>query len=405
MTAERYDVVIIGAGPAGLAAATELRRRKAGSVLVLEREGEAGGIPRHCSHPPFGLREYRRIMTGPSYARRNLACAIEAGAEIRTSTTAIALHEAGRITLTSPRGVSEVTGRRVLLCLGARESPRSARLVGGTRPIGVINTGTLQVSVNLKQLRPFSRPLIVGTELVSLSSLLTCRHAGIRPVGIIESSPFPIARWPLALFPRLNGIKLHLNTELVVIEGRTRVESATIRNGDGDLQQILCDGVLLTGNFTPESALLRSSGIAIDPGTGGPWVDPYRRCSDPIYFAAGNLLRPVETAGWCWREGRQLGAIIAQDLASGLPGAAATIGLNLQPPLRYVMPQALLPDRAATELQLRVSRRIKGTVIARQSGRELASSRAEFRPERRILLNLPRNLQPNGPIELHIHPD
>ena len=139
------DVIIIGAGPAGLSAAVELRRHGIGRVVVLEREAEAGGIPRHCSHPPFGFREYGRILTGPAYAKRNVARAVAAGVEIRTRTSATALHAGGRIAVTSPDGVSEITGRRILLCLGAREAPRSARLIGGSRPIGVINTGALQV--------------------------------------------------------------------------------------------------------------------------------------------------------------------------------------------------------------------------------------------------------------------
>jgi thioredoxin reductase len=403
MSAEAaYDVVIIGGGPAGLSAAMELRRRGLSRILVLEREAEAGGIPRHCSHPPFGFREYGRIMTGPAYARRNVEQAKKSGVEIRTLNAATALHAGGRVSVTGPACVSEVTGRRVLLCLGAREAPRSARLIGGTRPIGVINTGALQVSANLKGLRPFQRPLIVGTELVSLSSILTCRHAGIRPVAVIESSNVPIARWPLALFPRICGIPLHLAAELVAIEGERRVESVMVRFGDGALRRIACDGVLLTGQFTPESALLRGSGLAIDPGTGGPRVDQFGRCSDKSYFAAGNLLRPIETAGWCWREGRRIGALIAQDLVEELPHPEGGIEIRVQAPLRYAMPQALVPGQAPADLQLRVSWRVEGMLTASQSGTVLVTRRGVFRPERRILLTLPGQLQPGAPVEIRV---
>jgi NADPH-dependent 2,4-dienoyl-CoA reductase/sulfur reductase-like enzyme len=398
-----YDVIIIGAGPAGLAAATELRRRNIARIVVLEREAEAGGIPRHCSHPPFGIREYGRLMTGPVYARRNVVRAQQSGVEIRTRTAAVALAKNGRVAITSPAGVSEITGRRILLCLGARESPGSARLIGGTRPIGVVNTGALQVSVNLQHLLPFTRPLIVGTELVSLSSILTCRHAGIRPVAMIEAAAAPVARWPLNLLPRLAGIPLHLQTELVAIEGQGRVASATVRHAGGRLCRVACDGVLLTGGFTPESALARKAGVAIDPGTGGPRVDPFGRCSEKTVFAAGNLLRPVESAGWCWREGVRIGALVARDLTEGLPDADAAITLHLQAPLRYAMPQALLAGlREVTQLQLRVSRPIRATLTASQSGTRLAQHRAEFRPERRILLTLPAQLTASAPIEIRM---
>lgn len=401
-----YDVVVIGGGPAGLSVAMALRSRGIERVMVLEREAQAGGIPRHCSHSPFGLREYGRIMAGPAYARMNVERALRANVEIRTGTTAVALRADGLVTLATPAGMSEVKGRRVVLCLGAREQPRAARLLGGGRPIGVINTGALQLAVALKHLQPFQRPLIVGTELVSLSAILTCRQAGIRPVAVIEPAARPVARWPLTLFPRLAGIPLRLGTELVSIEGKGRVEYVLLRDQTGATEQIACDGVLLTGCFTPESALLRLSGLRIDPGTGGPVVDQFGRCSDATYFAAGNLLRPVETAGWCWREGQRIAALVAQDLTTGLPGAEDTISLSVEPPLRYVMPQSLYPGQAdGAVLQLRVAERIKGTLRALQAGKELARRNAVFKPERRILLPLPAMLQPGAPIEISIQPE
>ena len=128
-------------------------------------------------------------------------------------------------------------------------------------------------------------------------------------------------------------------------------------------------------------------GIAVDPGTGGPRVDPFGRCSDKSVFAAGNLLRPIETAGWCWREGKRVGAIIARDLAQGLPEPGTHIELQLKSPLRYALPQALLPDLdEKTELQLRVAAPVMAILTARQSGKMLVQHRARFRPEQRILL-------------------
>ncbi|MBF3290031.1 pyridine nucleotide-disulfide oxidoreductase, partial [Pseudomonas aeruginosa] len=142
---------------------------------------------------------------------------------------------------------------------GARETPRSARLLGGDRPLGVINTGALQAYLYLQGLKPFERPLIVGTELVSLSAVMSCRRAGIRPVAMLERNARATARWPLSLFPRLCGVPMHFSSELLEIEGRGRVEAARVRLGDGRVERIACDGILLSGRFVPESSLVRLS--------------------------------------------------------------------------------------------------------------------------------------------------
>src|SRR5258705_12890289 len=138
------DVAIVGAGPAGLAAALALRRCGVARVTVLEREDEGGGIPRHCSHSPFGLREFGRIMTGPAYARRLVEAALAAGAELRTRTTVVAVGANGQLELATDAGTGTLAARRITIATGAREPPRPARLVGGERPQGVLNTGALQ---------------------------------------------------------------------------------------------------------------------------------------------------------------------------------------------------------------------------------------------------------------------
>src|SRR5258706_6531113 len=134
------DVAIVGAGPAGLAAAVALRRRGVARVVILEREDEGGGIPRHCGHSPFGLREFGRIMTGPAYARRLVASALAAGAELRTSTTVVALGADGQLELATEAGTSRLAARRGILSARARQTPRPAPPVGGARPPRVLNT-------------------------------------------------------------------------------------------------------------------------------------------------------------------------------------------------------------------------------------------------------------------------
>lgn len=390
-TPKRYcDVAIIGSGPAGLSAAVELRRRGIERVWVFERETEPGGIPRHCAHPPYGIREYQRLMTGPGFARHNTREAEKAGVKILTRHTVVELKPDGELHLTSPDGGVTVNAQRVLLAVGARETPRSARLISGSRPIGVINTGTLQSEIYLKNLKPFERPLIIGTELVSLSAIWSCIKAGIRPVGMVESNQRPTARWPLHLFPHLCRVPLYLNTMLESIEGDKRVEGAWLRLGDGAKKFLECDGILLSGQFTPESALLRLSSLVIDPRSQGPSVDQFFRCSDPVYFAAGNLLRPIETAGWSWREGKQVAAYIADDLIGKLPlPSSSAISVNCDSPVKYCLPQKLIVGgKSRLDLQLRVTHRTHGTLMLKDGERIIWQRTRTFLPERRILIPL-----------------
>ena len=182
-------VVIVGGGPAGLAAAVELRRRGVPEVLVLEREAAAGGIPRHAQHQGFGLRDLHRPLSGPGYARRYAELAAAAGAELRTETMVTGWAPGGPLELTGPRGREQLEPAAVVLATGCRERPRSARLVPGSRPEGVMTTGTLQQLVYLKGLTPGTRALVVGAEHVSFSALLTLAHGGARAVGMVTELP------------------------------------------------------------------------------------------------------------------------------------------------------------------------------------------------------------------------
>ncbi len=390
---EIIDVTIIGGGPAGLSAAIELKRLGVERIVVLERETEAGGIPRHCGHPPFGMREFKRLLTGPKYAEKLVATARNAGVELLTSTTVIEARADANLLIASDKGVEEISPRRIIYATGVRETPRSARLISGARPLGILNTGALQSMIYLKNRKPFQRPVIIGSELVSFSAIMTCRHAGIKPVAMIEQAAHVTARWPSGLFPVITGIPLHLSTRLLGIRGKDRVSAVDIINHQGFQQTIDCDGVILTGCFTPETALARTGHIKVDPETGGPEVDQYGRCSDPRYFATGNILRPVETAGWCWNEGRQTARWVADDLMGKLPGPTSNMTIiSTGPAIKYAMPQRLaLPLGTSTSsgmknLQLRVLHQVKGNLLALRNGNIVWKKRLNTSAERRILV-------------------
>lgn len=401
---ENVDIAIVGGGPSGLAAAIELRRQGIDKVLVIEREPEAGGIPRHCGHPPFGFREYGRVYSGPDYARRNVSEAKKAGVDIRVLHSVTHLGAHGQLEVVSPQGSLRIQARRVLIATGARETPRSARLVGGDRPLGILNTGAFQSYLYLKHLKPFERPLIVGTELVSLSSVLSCRKAGIRPVAMIEANRRATARWPLALFPRLCGVPMHFGAQLQEIHGTGRVEGASVRLADGSVREFECDGVLLTGRFVPESSLIRLSDLRLDPKSGGPAIDQYGRCSDPAYFAAGNLLRPIETAGWSYREGHKIATLMARDLRAPLPTPGQEIEILCKGQLKLCVPQrlSLSPVEGMQNLQMRVSCATRGRLLITADGRELWSRNTSALPERRILVPIAALKVPQGVQQIEV---
>jgi NADPH-dependent 2,4-dienoyl-CoA reductase/sulfur reductase-like enzyme len=387
-----HDVIILGGGPAGLAAARRLRELGIRDIVLLEREAVAGGIPRHCGHTGFGLREFGWPLTGPTYARR-LAAATK-DLDIRTRTTVTHIEPGGRVHVVHPEnGASMLVGRRVLLALGVRETPRSTRLVSGTRPWGVTTTGALQQFVYLTGIKPFERAVVVGTELVSFSVLLTLRHGGMQALAMLEEGPRIIARRPGDWIARhLLGVPVLTGTRLVAIHGRTRVEVVEIERA-GKHETIACDGVVFTGGFRPETAILRESHLKLDPGTGGPAIDQYWRCSDPQFFAAGNLLRGVETAAVAWAEGRRAAEAIAQDLPRPLPDPASHIPVSVSAPLKYVYPQSLaLPANEIDPLlfRLRVSRPARGRLRLLADGREIWSRRVNALPERRLSLPVHR---------------
>jgi hypothetical protein len=225
---------------------------------------------------------------------------------------------------------------------------------------------------------------------------------------MIEGGPRVTARHPAGLLPRLLRIPLLLGASIERITGRGRVQAVEVRLADGSRREIACDGVLFTGGFVPESTLIRMGHI-MAAEWGGPIVDQFGRCSDPACFATGNLLRPVETAGWCFREGQRIGRAVARDLAGDLPARGEAAEVRVEAPLKLAVPERLVPappaGAALRHLQLRMSEPAHGRIDIRQAGRRLWWRDGRFLPERRILVPLDRlKAQPVDPITITFAP-
>jgi thioredoxin reductase len=383
-------VLIVGAGPAGLAAALELRRLGIERVVVVDREAEAGGIPRHSVHTGFGVRDLHRLMSGPAYAARYVRLARDAGVDLRTATTATGWTGPTAASLTSPRGLDGISARAVLLATGCRERPRAARLVPGTRPLGVLTTGALQQLVYLQRAAVGRRAVVVGAEHVSFSAVLTLAHAGAATVAMITEharhqsyAPF---RW---LTATRFGVPIRTESRLSAILGLRRVEAVELTHmPTGAIDQLACDTVVFTGDWIPDHELARRAGLTMDPATRAPRVDQQLRTSIRGVFAAGNLLHGAETADIAALSGRHAARSINAFLDRGAWPDRPPLPIRCEPPLRWVSPSAIQGRHAPPRggFILRVAEVCGASdIVVTQGARELSRQRH-------------RQLRPNLPI-------
>lgn len=367
---KQTDVLIVGAGPAGIAAALELKKLGVKDILIAEREPEAGGIPRMCGHVGFGLTDLYRVMTGPSYARKYQEMADRAGIKIHTSTTITGWNDALTAALsngergyaldfTSPDGLGNIEAKSVLLATGVRERPRSARLVPGHRPQGIFTTGSLQRFVYEHELPVGKRAVIIGAERVSLSVVMTLMHAGVRVLNLITELPHHQLYLPVFLPAKilyadiLARAPILTNKRITYILGHQRVEGIEITDLDsGKTQVIECDTIVFTGDWIPENELARKADITTGKPALGPQVDARFRTSQQGIFAAGNLLRGVETADWAALEGRSAARSIARFLENaGWNGSRLEV--HAEPPLDWICPNVLSPDALPSRFRIR----------------------------------------------------
>jgi thioredoxin reductase len=376
MKKSQTQVLIIGAGPAGLSAAIELKRLGVKQVSLVERDPVTGGMPRFCHHTGFGLRDLHRPYTGPSYAKTYTAKALAVGVEIHTNTTVIDWTGPLSCMTTSPAGLQEIQAESILLATGCRERPRASRLVAGTRPQGIFTTGSLQDFVHGLGSAVGKKAVVVGAELVSLSALLTLSQARCKVVSMVTDLGLhqfsgiykPIKLLFVDLWSR---VPIITNSTIQQIFGHHRVEAVEVKNlKTGQLQTIPCDTLVFTGDWIPDHELARRGAIEMDGLTRGPAIDPWLATSQQGIFAAGNLLRGAETADVAAGEG----VVAARSIHRYLSGSATLTGrlsIKPEPLIKWISPNMISNEQnlaTAGKFRFRVCEFCKQAKVLVQQG-------------------------------------
>jgi NADPH-dependent 2,4-dienoyl-CoA reductase/sulfur reductase-like enzyme len=337
------DVVVVGGGPAGISACLQLYSMPGLKVTLLEAEHEPGGIPRTCG-PGFGLRDQHCFRTGPSYARHLADLLGKTKVQAYTETTAVSVTpgkdgEPHLVETVSPQGCSKHFCTSLILATGCFESSRESRLIPGDRPAGIITTGTLQQQVKARQLKPGSKALIVGTEHVSLSAVLTLKRAGVELAGLVEQAARPLT-YPAAMlaFKTFYRFPVYYQAQIKAIVGKQRVEGVLL-DIRGKERLVPCDTVVMSGRFRPDTALAETAGLEMDPASRGPLVDQDFQTSLPGVYAVGNLLRGADMHDLCALEGKAAARGLILAMGQDRQPAQAQVRVATRPPVRFSSPQ------------------------------------------------------------------
>jgi NADPH-dependent 2,4-dienoyl-CoA reductase/sulfur reductase-like enzyme len=357
----KYDVVVVGGGPAGMGAALGARDSGAERVLILDREPEIGGILLQCIHSGFGLHYFREELTGPEYAERFLAKAIDQDIDLLTDSyvSGVTVDSSGRKAvrvMNEQRGILTLETRSVVLAMGCRERTRGAIRIPGTRPSGVLTAGFAQKLVNMMGYLPGKRIAILGSGDIGLIMARRLILEGCEVVGVFEIMPHSngLTRNVVQCLDDF-GVPLHLSTTVVNIDGRDRVERITVAPVGEDMAPIMerawdvdCDTLLISIGLIPENELSRKLGIQLDEvNTGGPWVSSSMETSMPGMFACGNVVHVHDVADFVTREALLAGQF-AGEWAQGIRRPTDNINLVPGDNLRYCVPHSLSPGREHT---------------------------------------------------------
>lgn len=395
---EKCDVIIVGGGPAGLAAAVELYRQGVRELLIVEREKTLGGVLRQCIHDGFGVTRFGETLSGPEYAQRFIDEVNEKGIPYVTDATVIGVTSEKLVTIASPAGLRRIQARAVVLAMGCRERTRGALGIPGERPAGVFTAGVAQSYINLYNRMIGKEVVILGSGDIGMIMARRLTLEGAHVQAVFEIQPIP-SGLPRNIEQCLNdyGIPLYLSHTITEIHGRARVTGVTVSRVDEALRPIVgtetfypCDTVILSVGLLPENELSIDAGVPLDSRTRGALVDEYFQTQQEGIFAAGNVLHVHDLVDFVSMEAEKLARGVAKYLAeSTLP--ACPIALRAGTGIHHVIPQAISGENDV-ELSLRVSRKAENTSIVVRQGERIVLTRRMRKalPAEMIHLSLPK---------------
>ena len=384
---ERYaDVLVIGAGPAGMAAAIAAREKGVESVLIVEREKEPGGILRQCIHNGFGLHRFKEELTGPEYAQRDIDRVRELGIPVECSTTVLSVSPDRRVTcVSSASGLQVIRAKAVVLAMGCRERPRGALCTPGTRCAGIYSAGTAQRFVNLEGFMPGRRVVILGSGDIGLIMARRMTLQGAKVLACVEIMPYSSGlNRNIVQCLQDYDIPLYLSHTVTDIRGRERLEGITVSRVDENRKPVPgteidfdCDTLLLSCGLIPENELSAGAGVEISPATSGAVVNDAFETSVPGVFACGNVLHVHDLVDH----------VSAESFRAGEAAAAYALGAVQESPVlsvrdgegvRGTVPQKIrIPAEQPVDLMFRPASVYRNSAaVVECGGKELCRKKA-----------------------------
>ena len=356
----KVDVLVIGAGPAGLAAAIAAKKAGVDSLIVLEREDNPGGILRQCIHNGFGLHRFKEELTGPEYAQRDIDTAYEMGIDIRTGVTVLSVSNEKRVTAVSrENGLQVFEAKAVVLAMGCRERPRGALAIPGTRCAGIYSAGTAQKFVNLEGYMPGRKVVILGSGDIGLIMARRMTLQGAKVLACVELMPYSSGlNRNIVQCLQDYGIPLYLSHTVIDIQGKERLSGVTVAKVDenrrpipGTEIQFECDTLLLSVGLIPENELSAGAGVDLSPVTSGAVVSDTLETSIPGIFACGNVLHVHDLVDHVSNESFRAGEMAAR-YAKGERRVGREIPVKDGAGVRGVVPQKIVMEDGIQEVNL-----------------------------------------------------
>ncbi|WP_312430813.1 NAD(P)/FAD-dependent oxidoreductase [Lacrimispora sp.] len=379
---EQVDVVIVGGGPAGLAAAAKLYRRGVFNLLIIEREKQLGGILRQCIHDGFGLTRFQTALSGPEYAQRFIDTIEELNIPYITDATVLEVTREREVTAVSREGMRTWQAKAVILTMGCRERTRGAIGIPGERPAGVFTAGVAQAYMNLFNTMPAKEAVILGSGDIGMIMARRLTLEGAHVKAVFEIQPYP-SGLPRNIEQCLNDydIPLYLSHGITAIHGNTRLTGVTVSQVDenfmpipGTEKEYQCDTLILSVGLIPENELSLDAGVILDERTRGALVDEYFQTDAEGIFAAGNVLHVHDLVDFVSIEAESLADSVAEYVKEGSLKPAA-IAIKADCNIGYTVPQRVSGTKEFT-LSLRVKRPMKDCrIVVRQAGKEVAAKK------------------------------